>query len=170
VLVARIPDQVIRNGVAILLVGWSGAAYYDMWSRLDIQTRPGARGAAEFILKSAASDDPVVVSSSLIYYPMLYHLRGEMDCRLLQSETLAHNIGGPFSKPEDFITADEISGIAVGRAWVVTGGWQDRPLSVPAHWKLIGSKQFREVFAFQRQISVDEYAVLSNRQESRADK
>jgi uncharacterized membrane protein len=156
-LLSRISDRVIRNAIAALLVAWSVFGYFDMWSELDIQNHPGAQGAAKYIVEHADAEDQVIVSSSMIYYPMLYHLSSDIGCRLLQSEPLAHYAGGTFSKPEDFITMNAMADLQNNRAWVVTGGWDDRPVPIPAHWALVRSASFREVFEFQGQVTVDEY-------------
>jgi hypothetical protein len=160
-LLARIPAVVIRSAAAILLVVWSVIAYCDMWTRLDIRNRPGAQRAAAHILSRGEVDEPVIVSSSIVYYPMLYHLRGERECRLVQTEALVHHVGGPFSMPNDFITVGEVDQLHEGRAWLVTGGWGDRPLDIPAHWSVIRSDTFREVFSFQRSVTVHEYRIDS---------
>ena len=162
VLLARISDCVVRNAAALLLVTWSVAAYYDMWTNLDIANRHGARGAAEFISANAERGEPVIVSSSLIYYPMLYHLGDQVDCHLLKSEVLAHNVGGPFAQPEDFIAVDAMARISTERIWVVKGGWEDRPVPIPAHWVLVTSQSFREVFGFQGQVTVEQFKIDEN--------
>ena len=161
-IVGRIQDLVIRNGVAILLVFWSATAYHDMWTRFDIANRPGAQGAARFIRERSSPGAPVIVSSPLIYYPALYHLGPGIDCWMVRGEKLLHFEGGAMTVRSDFIEPVELERLKTSTAWVVTGGWRDRPLEIPAHWSLIRFDTFREVFGFQGSITVHEYKIDSN--------
>lgn len=160
-LLYRIKDAAIRNVVVALLVLNAMAAYYQMWTQLDIPNRPGARGAAQHIIEQSRLGDRVIASSPLIYYPMLFYLGEHIDCRVVRNENLSHFDGGPFAKAEDFIQSKDLDKLAGERLWLITGGWSDRHVPIPAHWSLVATDAFREVHGFQGTIYVHLYLINS---------
>ena len=156
------------------------------WQELDFKHHPGAAGAAAYLLGHANPRDPVVVSSSFVYFPIAFHLgcgtreirnekqgiRGSdrdgrcmngLDVRLYaQDGQLSHFSGGPILVPED-ITGPEVFSSLISHPpspilWVVdTTGFGGSRLAVPEPLTLSSEQAFPELYRYQGEIIVRAY-------------
>jgi hypothetical protein len=168
-----------------LVVLFSLVSIAQFWHALDFPQRPGARAAAAFLAAQAAPGEPVVVSSSFVYFPMAFHLGCRMpagvalrssagwpDARCqnglavrLYSETgeLAHFSGGPILVPADIVGPEVFEALSPlpksrARLWVIdTTGFGGSRLAVPSPYQLEREERFPELFAYQGDIIVRAY-------------
>jgi hypothetical protein len=85
-LVNRIPLPIERRFMAGMITAWGLFAWFSFSEKADFAGHPGARAAAECIVREANPEEPVVVSSPFWYLPMLYHLRDRGHCYLYRGE------------------------------------------------------------------------------------
>lgn len=159
-----------------LVVLFSLVSVARFWHALDFVNHRGARAAATFLMETAAPGEPVVVSSSFVYFPMAFHLGCRMPdakCRnglavRLYSETgeLAHFSGGPILVLSDIIGPEVFARPRLGtqdselrtRLWAIdTTGFGGSRLAVPSPYQLEREERFSELFAYQGDIIVREY-------------
>lgn len=156
----------VRTGALLLvsLLGFLSVAH--SWRALDFPAHPGARAAAAFLTDHAAPEQPIVVSSSFVYFPISFHLgcripdarcRNGLVVRLYsESGEFVHFAGGPILVREDVVGSAVFSGAE--RVWVVdTTGFGGSELRVPAPFERVREERFAELLAYQGDIIVREY-------------
>ncbi len=174
----------VRMGLLALCVGISVVSVLQFWQQLDFPAHPGARAAAAFITERADPRDPVLVSSPFAYFPLSFHLgcdgRGQQCPRgrsvRLYTETgeLAHFAGAPILTPEEIVrpkifkthptspTGASRDKQLKTRLWVVdTTGFGGSFLDVPSRYRLVSESRFTELFTYQGDMIVREYALSS---------
>lgn len=134
-------------------------------SQLDLQNRPGPRGAMEWLDSIRSSDEPVYVLHPCVYFSMRYHA-ADRDCVVLSTpaENVVHYTGRPILK------TDERRDLAVlteqlpkgGRVWVVdctgySAGYRRPFLPDSLKWK--SEKKFASPYTFEGNVNVTEYVV-----------
>lgn len=167
-----------------LVVLFSLVSIAQFWRSLDFPSHQGARAAAAFLRTNAAAGDPVVVSSSFVYFPVAFHLGCRMpDARCqnglavrLYSETgeLAHFSGGPILTSSDIVGPEVFEARPVPRSpqgevgsplpksrvrlWAIdTTGFGGSRLAVPSPYQLEREEHFPELFSYQGDMIVREY-------------
>lgn len=161
-LISRIPWTWPRRSLAVFaIVGLSGT-FLNYWLELDIPNKPGVRAAAAAIAAEGAALEPVVVSSSFIYFSVNYYFTHDFsrpEPRLLSDTAeLIHFAGGPILKISDIITPAGVSQISADTLWVVdTSGFGGTKASLGADWRAVSEKVFPEVFPHQGEIFVTKY-------------
>ena len=160
-----------RTAMLAALIGFSSLAVTQFWGQLDFPRHPGARAAAAFLTETAAPRDPAVVSSPFAYFPISFHLgcdfRGETCPEgrrvRLYSETgeVAHFAGAPILTPHDIVGPEIFktqNSKTEARLWVVdTTGFGGSRLELPQNYVLRSETSFRELFAYQGEMTVREY-------------
>ncbi|MGO8751790.1 MAG: hypothetical protein ACLQNE_38095 [Thermoguttaceae bacterium] len=149
-LVNRIPFSIERRFVAGVLTAWGLFAWFSFCEKAGFPNHPGARAAAECIVRQAKPEEPVLVSSPFCYLPMLYHLRHRGNCYLYQEkDATPHYLGRAVLRPEDVMSARGLQGSQFSRLWVVdttnaAGGVREVPDMNPREVRQ--QEQFPEVF------------------------
>jgi mannosyltransferase len=167
-LVGRIRDAPIRNAVAGLLIANALAITIDSWWRLDIPSKPGVRGAVEYIEENGHPNEPVIVCGPMLYFPASYYFTDRGRCRLLSDGApLPHNRGGPITTRGDLCLVSEIDKLSTGRVWVIRGQTWGLQLRTPSNWRLVDEKQFQGLW--QGTFEVDGYDILSRQTEPGGD-
>jgi len=164
--VARLPPaQGFRPVVAAVLGAGSAAV---LWVFLSSNTRfwssPGMRAAAAWVESQRRADEPVVASTTLVYFPLLYHMRDRGACRMYPDAfTLkTHYFGTAALLPGDVLAAEELRAMQGGTAWLVGvggGGWGRWEVPVPREWRFLQGRRFREALPVQGEVVVEQYAL-----------
>lgn len=137
---------------------------YRHYVRLDLPHRPGVSGAIAQLAALALPGEPVIVSSSFIFFPVLYYQQEEfakLSAPRLYSEspTLAHFAGGPILRPADIIGAQIFQDPTISSLWVIdTSGFGGSNVPVPASWVKTSAVTFPEVFPYQGDIFIKHYS------------
>ncbi len=149
--------------MAFALVGNFLISHLLFLDGLHIPDKRGAQATASFIAHNSHPEDPVVVSSSLLYLPMLYHLDGRTNCRLYSDgQPLVLAPGTAVLTPHDLITDSQLREISARSVWVVEVGFRGSvydPVSVPLHWTQKSRQLFHEVFPDRTEVVVVQYEV-----------
>jgi len=149
-----------RSLAAIAVLGLLGS-FVSYWLELDILNKPGVRAAAALISSEGSAEQPVVVSSSFIYFSVNYYLTqaSRPEPKLLSGTTeLIHFAGGPILKTSDIITSAELSRVQSDILWVVdTSGFGGAKASLGHGWRVADEKKFPEIFPHQGDIFVTKY-------------
>lgn len=159
--ITRLPGRWLRvtTGAALLLLLFASYAAY--WRELDLKQHPGAKAAARLVFSSREPSEPVLVSSSFIYFAILHYAQEEFnaaDVPKLYSETgaLSHFSGGPIMKQAD-LAGPSVLAQNPPVIWVVdTTGFGATPLQLPG-WRVVDSQTFPEVFGYQGEVNVKKY-------------
>lgn len=158
--IAAVPWRTWRRGLLAFLVALSLGSYLNYWRDLNVAGKPGARAAASAVY-AASPSEPVVVSSSFVYFAILHYAQEEFhsgNLPRLYSETgeLSHFSGGPILKQSD-VVGPAVFKDAKKIFVVDTTGFGGSKLVPPAGWKLTSIQSFSEVFGYQGEVSVSEY-------------
>ncbi len=116
---------------------------YSYWERTHVTNFSGARGVAEYLATVKEPGEPVVASSPIIFFPVLFHCRDRADVRLFDGgEPIPHFFGRSALVPEDMLTAEQMAALNPRRLWVVdfTGGGGGN--LVPLTWAAKRRAQF----------------------------
>jgi hypothetical protein len=162
VLLRRIPDGLIRNGFACILLINGLGLHLDFVDSLEIDKKPGARAAAARIDANRSAGEPVIAVTGLLYFPMLYHTKDRADWHVYAEGGLAHYLGGPVAVEGDIIDRVGMDALSSPRAWVVTtsGAWGRRGgMYIPADWRKEREQAFAEVMPWQKDVVVEVYSV-----------
>ncbi len=162
---ARLPrGQALRHVTAAVIVVCSTAvmAVY-MAGNARFWTSPGMRAAASWIEAQRGPHEPVVASTTLVYYPLLYHMRARHACRLYPDPfTLrTHYFGTAALLESDLLEVEDLEAICGTTVWVVEvggGGWGRWEVPVPKEWRLLQVRRFREALPVQGEVIVSQYA------------
>lgn len=146
---------------ALLLLSVAGNIFYQR--QLAISSKPGLRGAMNSLMQLRASSEPVFVTSPFIFFGVDHYLSETFSNTtrpLLLSNTPAiiHFAGGAMIRSEDIKTALFDDG-AEKQFWLVeTTGFGGSEVIVPASWKRVNQLSYPEVFGYQGDIKVNQYA------------
>lgn len=168
-----------RNILVIALAIYSFYNITQFWSSLHFQDHPGTIAATKFIEENAKWNEPIIVSSSFVYFPIAFHLptgvrygiatqnysyEQNIATPKLYSESgeLSHFGGGPILTKDD-IVGSEVFEKQPAVIWAVdTTGFGGSKLNVPINYKLANEKSFSELFGYQGDIIVRKYIKDSN--------
>ena len=164
VLVGRVRGGASKALSALLLAGFLFVDGH-FWNKLDVAHRSGARGAAEAIGARRQPGEPVIVSSPLFFFSVLFHLGDRSGCYLYhEGKEVPHYQGRAALAPGDLIAAEALKDWSGGRAWVVNmggGHWGTETVPVPAGWVEVSRQAFPDVYWFQGEVIVVEYEVTN---------
>jgi uncharacterized membrane protein len=164
----------IKSIVIIILACYSFYNVTQFWSSLHFKDHPGTIAAAKYIEENANWNEPILVSSSFVYFPIAFHLPTGVRYGIAQnrysylaniatpklyseSGELSHFGGGPILTKDD-VAGPEIFQKQPAIIWVVdTSGFGGSKLSVPTNYKLANEKSFSELFGYQGDIIVRKY-------------
>lgn len=148
VLVARLPYRTLRYLAGAAIVWALLYANNSYWRRVDLEHRPGARGAAEYIFSQCTAEEPVVVCSPFFYLPLRYYSRGQSNLYCYtDGQPFLHYHGGPVMTPGDILTIDGLKMVKAKSVWVINmagGVWGDRTVPVPEGWVAEEQRTFPE--------------------------
>lgn len=163
--VARLRQrQGLQSVAAAVLIVCSLAV---MGTYLTCNTRfwssPGMRAAANWIESERGPHEPVIASTTLVYYPLLYHMHERHACRLYPDTfTLrTHYFGTAALCEEDVLEAGQLDSVRGMRVWLVEvsgGGWGQWEVPVPKNWRLLQVRRFRKALPVQGEVVVSLYA------------
>ncbi|MDO8512246.1 MAG: glycosyltransferase family 39 protein [bacterium] len=170
----------ISSVVALIIAGYGFYTVNQFWTSLHFQDHPGTVTAVQYLRQNANQNEPILVSSSFVYFSVLFHSsvpffnkegrpsgrasliragQGEITPPRLYSETgeLSHFSGGPILTKDD-IVGPEIFQEKPDVIWAVdTTGFGGSKLSVSDEYKLESEKSFSELFGYQGDIVVRKY-------------
>ncbi len=161
VVVWRMPFRAERAVlIATTLMVFAGF-YFDYWRDLDAAHRPGTRGAAAFLHEHRRPGEPVLVSRSLFYFPLLHYTPDRAGYYLYgDGSPLPYFLGTAALTPEDLIFDEQVQALHSPRVWVVNlvGSYVgDRAVPVPAPWVEKSRRSFSDVGSLGEAVVV-EYA------------
>lgn len=149
----------ISMGIMIAL----GAAAISYWRELDIKHHPGLAAAVSELNQARYPGEPVFVTSSFIFLPVLFYDGDEMGSPsapklVSDSQALAHFAGGPVILPSEIVSHRELIAAPSLSLWVVdTTGFFGHITDVSSPWKLTSRQTFPEVFSYQGSIIVSRW-------------
>ena len=149
---------------AILICLALMAVFAVYWRELDIDGRPGVQAAVAEVEESQKSPEPVYVSSSFIFLPVLFYegkpLAAPEAAKLVgDAKELTHFAGGPVILPSEIVSPAELAGSSAESLWLIdTTGFGGRVTELSAPWKLRDRKSFPEVYAYQGDVIVSQWA------------
>lgn len=162
---ARLPEaQGLRSAsAAVLVVCSTGVIGVYMLANPRFWSSPGMREAARWIEGERGRDEPVAASTTLVYYPLLYHMRERRACRMYSDAfTLrTHYFGTAALRAGDLLAAGELEAMRDTPVWLVGvsgGGWGRWQVPVPQGWRLLQARRFREALPVQGEVVVEQYA------------
>jgi mannosyltransferase len=136
------------------------AANVAFWRALDVEGKPGPRGAVAVILAERRGDEPIVVLDQYQYLPIRYYAGRQATVRLLRP-TITPFWGPHVIRPGDLIGPDAIADQLADGVWVV--GNHPVPSNVPALEGLKSDRAFC-VTSYQelhRHTYVNRYSIRS---------
>ncbi len=160
-LLSRIPDRLLRNGLAAMLVVMGLEVHLDFVESLQIDKKPGARAAAAYIDAERREGEPVIASSGLLYFPMLFHARDRNGWFVYAEKPLRHYKGGPVIIAGETVNGRDVDAVRSSRAWVVnsSGRWAWHDVHIPAWWRKVSEKGFAEINPMRRDVVVELYEI-----------
>jgi hypothetical protein len=167
--ISLLPKKIyISSIVALAIAGYGFYTVSQFWNSLHFQDHPGTISAVQYLSQNAMQNEPILVSSSFVYFSVLFHeqvspftkggLRGISPVKLYsESGELSHFSGGPILTKDD-IVSPKIFQEKPKVIWAVdTTGFGGSKLPVPTEYKLISEKSFSELFGHQGDIIVRKY-------------
>jgi hypothetical protein len=154
----RLPNPERTFAIILLLVGalW---LYNDFWKTMDVAHKSGARAAAEYIRCRQEPGEPVIVSSPLFFFPILYYAEQRAAHYLYSDgQPIPHYHGSAILTPHDLITAEQLRALSSHRIWIVDmagGRWSHRYIPIPPEWVEKSRTTFSEVFGIGTIIVVE---------------
>jgi len=144
----------------LLVVGGVFYTHYFYHDELQVDSRPGIKGAVEYVARHMRDDELVVVTHPCIYYSVRRYLRGKTTPILyLPYGRISHYMGGPIFRPEDACGKAALQQLDRSAVWVMdttgyTLNWRTEPL--PAVWREDSEslREFPEIMFFQRVVRV----------------
>lgn len=162
----------IRSSVAILVAAYGLYSVIQFWNTLNFRNHPGTVAAVKHIEEGALSTEPIIVSSSFVYFPVAFHLPSgirygiakntttrEIQSPKLYSESgeLSHFGGGPILTKDDII-GPEVFNQKMTSFWVIdTTGFGGSKLAPPDDYIQTEETSFSELFGYQGDIIVRRY-------------
>lgn len=156
----------LRLSALSICVGLGLISVTRFWQQLDFPAHPGARAAASYLTQRSAPDEPVLVSSPFVYFPVAFHIgcsargthcpQGRLVRLFAEGGELIHFAGGPILAPGDLATFEDFRDSR--RLWVVdTTGFGGSRLSMREPYTLTSEVSFSELFPYQGELVVREY-------------
>lgn len=158
VLIWRIPILSARATVGVIVLAYFAFAHVRFTNDLEIDRRPGAKAAGEYIAKNRDPAEPVIVCSTVCYHALIYHSGGDpAGWKLcLVSGKLTHYNGGPLIEPDELFPAEGVDTLSGHRVWIIHREGADT-LTPPAEWVLKSERRFPGVIREQGTVVVREY-------------
>ena len=163
VVISRLPGTRLRNAAAGVLIAGGLMIYVDFMAWLDLPNKPGTQGACEYLVAQRQSSEPVIVCSTMFYFPMCYHAHSPRNWYVYYEEgKIPFYAGSPLLTSEDTITREQVDAITSKRVWVVTsnGYWARGDMPIPSHWRPENERQFMEAYPFQGDVLVVAYLTV----------
>jgi hypothetical protein len=110
----------------------------------DSSNRPGVRGVADYILAQPAASDPVIASSSRVYFPLKYYMRSNASVFLYHfPDDLPKYGGGQIIQPAELVHRPIVESLSGDGVWIIhTTGFSAREIPIPPHWELDDAQRF----------------------------
>ncbi len=134
------------------------------WNEIDLAHTPGLHAAVREVFNRRTGNEPILVSSSYIYFAVLHYAEeefGKQGSVYLYSKTgqLTHFSGAPIATMQDIAVPEDVAKYT-GNVWVVdTTGFTEQPFIVPRNWAEESKQIFPEVFVHQGDIIVRKFQV-----------
>jgi hypothetical protein len=166
--ISRTPERSIMTVAVLAGFLW---VYLDFWSLMDIDHKPGAPGAAEFIHERRQPGEPVLVCSPFIYFSMLHHAPDRNGYYLhTDGRPIAHYFGTAALTSNDLMTDERLRvSLSTRHVWAVdmAGGFLGAQwVSVPRQWIEKERQVFPDVFGLGDIIVVKYETVVKDNEKS----
>jgi hypothetical protein len=161
VLLSKVKPQFIRIPLIIIVCISFIYASLSYWKELDIQSKGGAHEAARYIFENKEEEDPIMVSSSFVFFAIDHYAREEFDGKTIPrlysiDGEFSHYAGGPILTEEDMANPKDLP--ETGTVWMVdTTGFGGSKLPLPEGWEAQDEQTFPEVFSHQQDVFVTRY-------------
>lgn len=163
-LAARIPWRPGRFVLAAVALAWSGFWCWRFVETRDWQaTLPGVCGAVEYLGQHRQPEEPVIVGTPFIFvvvqkyatYPQGIYVSYTGDHR-------SDMLGGPPLRESEYVNVEDHFSDQIDRAWTVDvfelfGPESRHVAQLPAGWRMVRQKQFREAYGLPCVLAVREY-------------
>lgn len=146
--VARTP---IIAAIFIFLIFWLAF----LFKQYNFPNHPGAIGASNYISEIAAEDEPILVNSNFIYFPMWFHLKTHFP--KLYTGDGRNFSGDPIMTDADLINEKVFESGYKNILVVETSGFGAQKIEVPTSYRLASEKSFSELYNYQGEIIVSQY-------------
>jgi mannosyltransferase len=149
----------IRNWAAAALLGGGIVVCWDTWITLDPGKYPGVRGAVQYVEARWGKSDQLIVGSSWLYFPALYHCHDRGRCRAYSDGLpFGDDTGGPIAIKADVIRGREMRRLSGGHAWIICRDREGKDV-IPSNWTCVGREVIPEASAYGGDLQVIEYSV-----------
>jgi mannosyltransferase len=149
----------VLTGVLLFDSLWINVVYK---GNLNIDSKPGVRGAAEYTLLHRNDDEPIFAVHPCVYFGIKYYVQGRASVRLCTPPgNITHYTGGPILTPDDLVEFDALNALGYKRIWVIdTSGFTPgytRGYISKSHWDRIQTEQFWGVYSFEGAVTVTQF-------------
>jgi len=165
-LIRRVTITSIRRSATVIAIIGFVVASLGYWQELDIEQKPGAMAATQYVYDNQTEDSPIIVSSPFIYFSVLHYAEESYQDNtpklFAQSGEIGHFSGGPILTKEDIIDPS-IFETEARTLWVIdTSGFGESRLEPPAPWQSDETVAFPEVRNYQGEIYVTRFTKSSS--------
>ncbi len=163
VIIFRFRSALVRRFLISALTLILIIAFGRYWMELKIKEKPGAHGAAQYVLNTRSENEPVYSSSPFVFFAIAHYAQEEFKNSppiQLYSETgqLAHFAGGPILKTSDVVGPQLFTDSTIQSFWMVdTTGFGGTELKVPTTFKQVDHKVFPEIYGYQGDVIANRY-------------
>jgi hypothetical protein len=148
-LVFRIPFLLERSVIAAALLAAFVFVSVESYQAMDLPNRPGARAAADFVLRQRRPGEPVIVSSPLYYDALFYHGKKPANFFIYSDgNPILRYHGTAVLTPEELISQEQIERLVSRRVWVVNMAsqyWGTKFVPVPPNWTETSTNTFPDL-------------------------
>jgi len=138
-----------RVSAAILVAAFFVAVDFDLYQTMDLDNKPGSRGAAAFLAQERRPGEPVIASLPFFFFSLLHYAPDRSAYYVYAEAPMAHYFGTAAMTAVDVIDADRLKAMRSPRVWVVdlAGGFLGHhAVPVPAGWTEKRQRVFADVF------------------------
>ncbi|MGM0487476.1 MAG: glycosyltransferase family 39 protein [Planctomycetota bacterium] len=154
------PNQLATIMMVLFVFGAVGYTDYFYRHELQVDSRPGIKGAVAYLRENVDDEDIVVVTHPCIYYSVRRYLRGRiMPLLFLGDKEISHYMGSPILSSEQTCGAEDLKAMSANSVWVVstTGyslNWSSTPLPFEWRERTQTRRTYQEVLFFQGRVNV----------------
>jgi hypothetical protein len=148
VLICRIPQLKLRLLITSVALLDMCAATFVLLQEFDVSHRPGVRGATLWMVQRSGPEEPMIASSSRIYFPLKYYARDRANLVLFHFRDQLQRYGGSqIINPEELVDEEHLRTMKSPRVWIVhTSGFSAKEIPVPKSWRLLESQTFYDAY------------------------
>ena len=149
-----------RNILVFLALLASLISFPLYWRKLEVDKKPGMKGAAGYLNHVVEPGEKIYVGSSFVFFTFKYYNKTPVSPKLFAPGELSHFSGTALLTKKDIIK-DFNQGAEKGDIvyLINTTGFGNYQPTVPKKWRKLEEKGFEDVYAYRGWILVSKYQV-----------